>query len=126
MKAVVAPISKSSFISTLQLCFFGGIHVCGGVNFVQVFLLFFFWGGRWGVGISYFVIFLLKVESTQQASPIPQNQNKRDLNPPPNPPKKEPCTCKQPSNSPQKQTKKMIYTHLKPSKKKSKRLVPFK
>jgi hypothetical protein len=38
----------------------------------------------------------LKVESAQQASPIPQKQNKKDLNPAPNPLKKEPCTCKLP------------------------------
>lgn len=105
--------------------FLGGIRVCGAVDFVHI-LLFFFFFGRLGVGISYFVIFLLRVESAQQASSIPQKQNKKDLNPPPNPPNKELCTCKHPSNSPQKQTKKRIYTHLKPSKNKSKRLVLFK
>jgi hypothetical protein len=47
MKVVVAPISKSSFIPTLQFLFFGGIHVCGVVDFVHILLFFFFLEG-WG------------------------------------------------------------------------------
>jgi hypothetical protein len=101
MKAVVAPISKSSFIPTLHFLNSWGHSCMWGCGFCARPPFFSFFG-RLGVGISYFVKKLLRVESAQQASPIPQKQNKKDLNPPPKPPKKETCTCKHPSNSPQK------------------------